>query len=75
LLGVQEVPGSNPGGPTNRINQLQPFFGCLQKSAVDKFVAKISSEFYQLQYPPSAPLPWAQWTGRTSINTTNVLQG
>ena len=25
LLGVQEVPGSNPGGPTNVFNMLQPF--------------------------------------------------
>jgi hypothetical protein len=30
LLGVQEVPSSNLGGPTNRINQIRAFFRAAQ---------------------------------------------
>src|SRR5262249_42295473 len=48
LLGVQEVPSSNLGGPTKEINQLQVIFR-LWCDAVDKIVdmsSRISRELY-----------------------------
>jgi len=50
LLGVQEVPGSNPGSPTKPFHKDTDDFGSRAKIAVDEFVAVESTKFRDCVY-------------------------
>ena len=78
LLGVQEVPGSNPGSPTKPLKDLQSADPHGRASGVHSESKRSFSA--RRPWTPEYPTPpilrrvWAQWTAKLSLMTDNEFE-